>query len=580
MRRNHAIGLNGAASSRPVVGCLNFAGVPSNVNHGKFWTLGNTYGDGYWSAWVKPTVPNITGYYISDGSGGQHNVLNGVSTGASTFTFTGNIFDGVNNAMWTMGTVDTIPLNEWVHYEFVHDNPNNLYVLINGICTFYGKMTSGGAWTSSFIGTRSYLEGGSDGNLYIGGSFHNNFPGYIARVRGIEGSTGGIATENRFIPRDYDGYVLDAIGSTRTRASFTTDYSVSGTRSFIDIGEGMTAIGSPLTQAAATVTQITSSSTGVTVNALTGAITTVALTTGVGAEERFTVTNNQVAAGDVPVLSTTYNGAGTVGLSVQKVATGVFDVVITNLHAANAFNAAMVINFSINRADPNPRIHHGAFSRYNSATAYPQWVANEPSPSTYVPTAPATPNGALVFDSFSRANNLALFDNQETLGSTEAGSLGVKVWNTPYYDNSNRGVGILYGRAIIYPSQVTTGAWVSTDRTNVDIRVTRPTNPWASTGILARYKDGNNYYIVRGYDTLVDFTFLEGGSTTYPTGFAVAGGWSELKVVMNGTTMSVYTDGVLAGTKTVLNDAGATKHGIATSGTVARYDNFTILAVS
>lgn len=95
------------------------------------------------------------------------------------------------------------------------------------------------------------------------------------------------------------------------------------------------------------VTQITSSSTGVTVNTLVGQITTVALTTAAAAEERFTVTNSSVAAADVIALSTTYAGNGTPMLSVVAVAAGSFDVVVTNVHASAALNALMVINFAV-----------------------------------------------------------------------------------------------------------------------------------------------------------------------------------------------------------------------------------------
>ena len=81
-----------------------------------------------------------------------------------------------------------------------------------------------------------------------------------------------------------------------------------------------------------------------------GQITTVALTTAAAAEERFTVTNTLVAATDVISLSTTYNGAGTPMLSVQKVAAGAFDIVITNVHASNALDALMVINFVVHKS--------------------------------------------------------------------------------------------------------------------------------------------------------------------------------------------------------------------------------------
>lgn len=101
------------------------------------------------------------------------------------------------------------------------------------------------------------------------------------------------------------------------------------------------------TGAGGAVTQITNSATGVTLSKVTGQITTVALTTAAAAEERFTVTNTNVAATDVIALSTTYNGAGTPIMGVVNVAAGAFDIVITNLHAANALNAVMVINFAV-----------------------------------------------------------------------------------------------------------------------------------------------------------------------------------------------------------------------------------------
>ncbi len=101
--------------------------------------------------------------------------------------------------------------------------------------------------------------------------------------------------------------------------------------------------------AGSVVTQLTDAGTGVQIDTPTGQITTVALTTAAGAEERFTVTCAAIKATDVPVLGTTYAGAGTAALSVVKVAAGAFDVVISNLHATNALNAVVVINYAIIR---------------------------------------------------------------------------------------------------------------------------------------------------------------------------------------------------------------------------------------
>ena len=124
------------------------------------------------------------------------------------------------------------------------------------------------------------------------------------------------------------------------------DSGLSGTGNFRSTG----GVVGYATGAGGAVTQITDATTGVTLNKSCGQITTVALTTAAAAEERFTVTNLLVVATDTIVLATTYNGAGTPMLSVQKVASGAFDIVITNVHAANALDAVMVINFAIIKA--------------------------------------------------------------------------------------------------------------------------------------------------------------------------------------------------------------------------------------
>ena len=96
------------------------------------------------------------------------------------------------------------------------------------------------------------------------------------------------------------------------------------------------------------ITQETSASTGVTLNKIGGQITTVSLTTAAAAETIFTVTNSNVKAVDViAVCIGTYAGGGTPMVGVKNVTNGAFDVVITNLHASAAFDAAMIINFIV-----------------------------------------------------------------------------------------------------------------------------------------------------------------------------------------------------------------------------------------
>ena len=98
------------------------------------------------------------------------------------------------------------------------------------------------------------------------------------------------------------------------------------------------------------VTQITSITTGVTLSKPCGQITTVASTLAAAAATAFTVTNTLVAATDVVVLSTTYAGAGTPIVYCKVVAAGSFDIGITILHAANALDAVLVINFAVIKA--------------------------------------------------------------------------------------------------------------------------------------------------------------------------------------------------------------------------------------
>lgn len=99
------------------------------------------------------------------------------------------------------------------------------------------------------------------------------------------------------------------------------------------------------------VTQITSISTGVTVNALSGVITTVSQTVAAGAEAEFVVTNSMVAATDVVVPAiATHTSAGDFAVDVKAIAAGSFTLRLTNLHATNAGNNVLVINFIVLKA--------------------------------------------------------------------------------------------------------------------------------------------------------------------------------------------------------------------------------------
>lgn len=99
------------------------------------------------------------------------------------------------------------------------------------------------------------------------------------------------------------------------------------------------------------VTQLTSITTGVTCNALSGVITTVSQTVAAGAEADIVVTNSQVVATDVVVACIkTHTSAGTFTVSVSAVGAGSFTLRLTNLDAATAGNNVLVINFFVIKA--------------------------------------------------------------------------------------------------------------------------------------------------------------------------------------------------------------------------------------
>jgi len=98
------------------------------------------------------------------------------------------------------------------------------------------------------------------------------------------------------------------------------------------------------------VTQITDRTTGVTINGLSGKITTINTSLAAEASAVFTVTNSSVAIGDVVILS---QRSGKVALNtdcnVTAVAASSFDITVVNGNAAGgtAETGAIVINFAV-----------------------------------------------------------------------------------------------------------------------------------------------------------------------------------------------------------------------------------------
>ena len=264
-------------------------------------------------------------------------------------------------------------------------------------------------------------------------------------------------------------------------------------------------------------------------------------------------------------------------------------------HNGVLFNARLATDpdgpYMARQADPLPRwIRDGSCPyRQNVGSALPEET---------IPSPAAVPAGALVFDSFGRRNQTSAFQYPPSLGSTEGGSAGVKVWSTGIktgYTAARPGIwGILGGKAVYL--EIAPGvAWVETGTANQDVRITRSISAFDNkeTGIAFSVVDKDNHWqacfgtplggIRVGYWTAGAFTPIvttNPGSTT----------WTKMRVWRNGSTIRVYVDDgaggwtQIGGDITNANHSAATKAGLACpdiSGTwnsLARYDDFTVLS--
>ena len=135
--------------------------------------------------------------------------------------------------------------------------------------------------------------------------------------------------------------VMDAIDAiTDGAASFT---GVKTFNSGIAFGAGATF---DADSAAAT-----DAGSGVTIDKMAGKVTSQSLATAAGAAATITVTNAQVAAGDLVLLSR-IGGSNSAGTPVFKAvpAAGSFVITIDNKHASAAFDGTFILGFLVMKA--------------------------------------------------------------------------------------------------------------------------------------------------------------------------------------------------------------------------------------
>jgi len=159
-----------------------------------------------------------------------------------------------------------------------------------------------------------------------------------------------------------DGYGVAAIAAASTtvigpftsprRYLLTTDTGAFTVTLAVAQGAPLGAVGFVTGQGGA-VTQITTRATGVTVNAICGTITTDTTSLDAEAAAEFTVTNSQVAIGDVVVVAIqSGTNGGNTAVAVTTVADGSFKLKVSNNNAdaGTAETGAILINFAVIKA--------------------------------------------------------------------------------------------------------------------------------------------------------------------------------------------------------------------------------------
>jgi hypothetical protein len=125
-----------------------------------------------------------------------------------------------------------------------------------------------------------------------------------------------------------------------TPIGLTTPSTIEGTTVYADVEIGY---GTP---AQGAVTQLTSKSTGVTLNASAGQITLNAASLAATTNVTFTLTNSVLSAKDVLLLNVTNGTSASYNAFVSSMAAGSATITLRNI-SANPLAEAVVLNFAI-----------------------------------------------------------------------------------------------------------------------------------------------------------------------------------------------------------------------------------------
>lgn len=248
----------------------------------------------------------------------------------------------------------------------------------------------------------------------------------------------------------------------------------------------------------------------------------------------------------------------------------------------------------------------GGYRAPNTAYPVPHFIVdptapfgpNAPTPPAAPGSAPSTPTGAKIFDSFTRPDSNYAWTAAPSLGSTEAGSLGPKAWQSKVAYGTNilgfsswSDWGVFKGRAVNLDTPASPGvfytlAWVASDSADMDVSVDRNVpgtfDPTGNVGLVARVAaDGSSFLYIMSTSGLIQAGFFDGAfHNIYGGAGPVVSAFTTLRVVLSGTTMSIYLDATLQTTVDIATQAaGQTGAGLFRDGAadgLARWDNFLI----
>ena len=172
---------------------------------------------------------------------------------------------------------------------------------------------------------------------------------------------------------------------------------------------------------------------------------------------------------------------------------------------------------------------------------------------TTPPASDAPIDGALIFDSFARADQNFFWQRVPSLGKTESGSLGPLSWSTttigaPFMTAP---FGLIKGRAVFLERQPGI-AWVDARTTEQDVRVERvrlPTEYGGTAGLAFRVLNGQTWsYLFADQEQsapgvpppLILGSFVDGVAGPTTSIVPPNDDWSFLRVVAQNSTVTVF----------------------------------------